>query len=32
MKIEPEPRWLLVAPGVWVFLGLSIAGRDRLAI
>jgi ribose/xylose/arabinose/galactoside ABC-type transport system permease subunit len=24
MKIEPEPRWLLVAPGVWVFFGLSI--------
>jgi ribose/xylose/arabinose/galactoside ABC-type transport system permease subunit len=24
MKIEPEPRWLVVAPGVWVFLGLSI--------
>jgi ribose/xylose/arabinose/galactoside ABC-type transport system permease subunit len=24
MKIEPEPRWLMVAPGVWVFLGLSI--------
>ena len=24
MKIEPEPRWLLVAPGVWVFLALSI--------
>ncbi len=24
MKIEPEPRWLLLAPGVWVFLALSI--------
>ena len=24
MKIEPEPHWLLVAPGVWVFLGLSV--------
>ena len=24
MKIEPEPRWLLVAPGVWIFLALSI--------
>ncbi len=24
MKIEPEPRWLLVAPGVWVLLVLSI--------
>ena len=24
MKIEPQPRWLLVAPGVWVFLGLSV--------
>ncbi len=24
MKIEPEPSWLLVAPGVWVFFGLSL--------
>ena len=24
MKIEPEPRWLILAPGVWVFLALSI--------
>ena len=24
MKIEPEPRWLIFAPGVWVFLALSI--------
>ena len=24
LEIEPEPRWLLVAPGVWVLLGLSI--------
>jgi ribose/xylose/arabinose/galactoside ABC-type transport system permease subunit len=24
MKIEPEPRWLLLAPGVWIFLALSI--------
>jgi ribose/xylose/arabinose/galactoside ABC-type transport system permease subunit len=24
MKISPEPRWLLVAPGVWVFLALCI--------
>ena len=28
VKIEPEPRWLLVAPGVWMLLGLSVgAGR-----
>jgi ribose/xylose/arabinose/galactoside ABC-type transport system permease subunit len=24
MKVEPEPRWLVVAPGVWIFLGLSV--------
>jgi ribose transport system permease protein len=24
MKIEPEPHWLLVAPAVWVLLGLSM--------
>lgn len=24
MAIEPEPRWLQVAPGVWVLLGLSV--------
>ena len=24
MRIEPEPRWLLLAPGVWIFLALSI--------
>jgi ribose/xylose/arabinose/galactoside ABC-type transport system permease subunit len=24
LAIEPEPRWLLVAPGVWVLLGLSL--------
>lgn len=24
MKIEPEPHWLVVAPAVWVLLGLSI--------
>jgi ribose/xylose/arabinose/galactoside ABC-type transport system permease subunit len=23
VAIEPEPRWLLVAPGVWMLLGLS---------
>jgi ribose/xylose/arabinose/galactoside ABC-type transport system permease subunit len=25
VKIDPEPRWLLVAPGVWMLVGLSIA-------
>ena len=24
VAIEPEPRWLLVAPGVWILLGLSV--------
>ncbi len=24
MRIDPEPAWLLVAPGVWVFAGLSL--------
>ena len=24
MKIDPEPRWLLVAPGVWILLVLSV--------
>ncbi len=24
MAIEPEPRWLQVAPGVWVLMGLSV--------
>jgi ribose/xylose/arabinose/galactoside ABC-type transport system permease subunit len=24
LAIEPEPRWLLVAPGVWVLLALSV--------
>jgi ribose/xylose/arabinose/galactoside ABC-type transport system permease subunit len=24
VAINPEPRWLLVAPGVWVLLGLSL--------
>jgi ribose/xylose/arabinose/galactoside ABC-type transport system permease subunit len=24
LATEPEPRWLLVAPGVWVLVGLSI--------
>lgn len=24
LATEPEPRWLLVAPGVWLLLGLSI--------
>lgn len=25
LAIEPEPAWLVVAPGVWVLLGLSVA-------
>ncbi len=25
VAIDPEPRWLLVAPGVWMLLGLSLA-------
>jgi ribose/xylose/arabinose/galactoside ABC-type transport system permease subunit len=25
VAINPEPRWLLVAPGVWILLGLSLA-------
>ena len=25
VAIDPEPRWLLVAPGVWLLLGLSLA-------
>jgi ribose/xylose/arabinose/galactoside ABC-type transport system permease subunit len=25
VKIHPEPHWLLVAPGVWMLLGLSVA-------
>jgi ribose/xylose/arabinose/galactoside ABC-type transport system permease subunit len=25
VRINPEPRWLLVAPGVWLLLGLSVA-------
>ena len=24
MRIDPEPAWLLVAPGVWIFVGLSL--------
>ena len=24
LAIEPEPRWLLVAPGVWLLLGLAV--------
>lgn len=24
LAIEPEPRWLIVAPGVWVLVGLSL--------
>lgn len=24
LAIEPEPRWLLVSPGVWLLLGLSV--------
>ncbi len=24
LATEPEPRWLLVAPGVWILLGLSV--------
>ena len=32
MEIEPEPRWLLVAPGVWVFLALEHPGGGRAAI
>jgi ribose/xylose/arabinose/galactoside ABC-type transport system permease subunit len=24
VTVNPEPRWLLVAPGVWVLLGLSV--------
>jgi ribose/xylose/arabinose/galactoside ABC-type transport system permease subunit len=24
MAVEPQPRWLIVAPGVWVLLGLSL--------
>ena len=25
VAIDPEPRWLLVAPGVWMLIGLSLA-------
>ena len=24
LRIEPEPRWLIVAPGVWLLLGLCV--------
>jgi ribose/xylose/arabinose/galactoside ABC-type transport system permease subunit len=25
VRVRPEPRWLMVAPGVWMLLGLSVA-------